>query len=344
MKKDKNEDMEKSTEDSNDTAETSEKFSRFERLRRKLSVNAARVLFRTIDIVFNKPQNSCPYVNKSNVKTIECVNDIVYDDSLPKICTMDFYNVRSEEKKPAVLLIHGGGFSAGGKKFRKGQSQYFALNGFGVFCVDYGLAPDYMFPTPINHLVTAANYIYDNAEKYNIDADRIIVAGDSAGGYYASMLAAFNCTDKLGEVFGFAPKFRFFGSILNCGLYDLQTIFQTKYILNVDDAVFLSFIGIRQSDFDSYQYKDYCAPIDHITGDYPPTYVISSAADLFCKGQSDVLLEKFKQCGVYYEFYESRKFISNHCFSLNWRGADAVAANEGMMSFAKRLADGEISL
>ncbi|MCM1367263.1 MAG: alpha/beta hydrolase [Roseburia sp.] len=319
------------------------KLSRRERIRRKWYMRGARALFRAIDIVFYGPQNSCPYVNRRNSKTIRVEKDIVYDDELSDVCVLDFYEVPSDEAKPAVLLIHGGGFSAGGKKYRKGLAQYFALNGFAVFSIDYGLAPKYVFPEPIRHIVNAANFVYDNAQRFNIDASKIITTGDSAGGYFSAMLAAFNCNDRLGDVFGFAPKFRIFGTILDCGLYDLQTVFNTKYILNVDDAVFLSFIGIRENDYDEYIYKDCCTPIEHITKDFPPTYVISAAADILCKGQSDVLIEKFKQCGVYYECYESHKFIANHCFPLLWRTPDAIAANEGMMEFAHKLINGEIA-
>lgn len=317
--------------------------SRIERTRRKWYIRGARAFFRAIDIVMYEPQNACPYVDRKNAKTIRCEKDIIYDDGLPDICALDFYEIPSESKKPAVLLIHGGGFSAGGKKYRKGLAQYFALNGFAVFCIDYGLAPKYTFPEPIRHIVNAANYVYDNADRFNIYGDKIIVTGDSAGGYFSAMLAVFGCNKTLGEIFGFEPKFRLFGTILNCGLYDLQTVFNTKYILNVDDAVFLSFIGIRESDYGNYKYKNYCMPIEHVTKDFPPTYVISSAADLLCRGQSDVLIEKFKQCGVYYESFESHKFFSNHCFPLLWRSPDAMAANEGMMSFAHRLVNGEIS-
>ena len=314
-----------------------------EQRKRNTKVKNARMIFRAIDIIFYSSQNSCPYVTKTNVNTIKCVQDIVYDDSDETVCKLDYYCCdNSESKRPAVILIHGGGFTAGDKKYRKGRAQFFALNGFAVFCVNYGLAPDYNFPNPLAHIVKAANFIFDNAEEYDIDRDRIFVAGDSSGGYYAAMLAAFNCSDKLKTVFGFAPKFKVFGALLNCGVYDMQTVLDTKYPFDIADGVILSLTGISGKDFDSYEHKEVCIPVDFITKDFPPTFVIYSQNDAFCKGQGEVMLERLNAAGVYYEHYVARHPMSNHCFSLTWRGKDATAANELMISFAKRLANDKI--
>lgn len=318
--------------------------SKSEIRRRTRTVKISKTLFRAIDILFSGSQNACPYVNKENSGTIECTKDVVYGADVPEVCSMDVYRVPSEELQPAVILIHGGGFSAGDKKYRKGEGQFWALNGFTVFCVNYGLAPDFVFPTPIKHLVNAANYIYHHADEFNIDADRIFVAGDSAGGYYSSMLAAFNGNHEYSRLFGAELDFKLFGALLNCGLYDMQVVFDTKYVFDVDDGVFLSFGGISKKDFDFFQYKDSCMPINFITPDFPPTFVVYSPNDMFCKGQGPALIEKLNESGVYCESYAARHKNSNHCFSLNWRGEDATAANELMMSFAKRLAAGKIKL
>lgn len=318
--------------------------SALERWRRKRTVRNTKLLFRAIDVLFKKAQNTCPYIDKNNAKSIHCVKDIVYDKTHSEVCRFDFYRKKTGGKLPAVIIIHGGGFIAGDKKYRKGRAQFFALNGFGVFCLNYGLAPDYTFPDPLKHIITAVNYIYDNAEKYNINVDKIFVGGDSAGGYYASMLAAFNCSDKLKEVFGMAPKFRIFGALLNCGVYDMQTVLDSKYPFDIADGVILSLTGVRSSDFDNYEHKDCCIPIDFVTSEYPPTFLTYSDNDIFCKGQGNMMRDKLDGAGVYCEYYSARHSTSNHCFSLTWTGEDAAVANELMMSFAKRLAADKIRL
>lgn len=310
--------------------------------KRRRKIRGAKILFRAIDVLFKRSQNSCPYVNKNNVDTIECQNDIVYDQALKDVCTMDIYRCKTEQKQPAVILIHGGGFTAGDKKYRKGRSQFFALQGFTVFCVNYGLAPDFKFPEPLVHIVTAANYIYDHADEFNIDTDRIFAGGDSAGGYLAAMLAAFNGNDKMKNIFGCAPKFGIFGALLNCGVYDLDIVLNTNFPLKLEEGVVLSLTGISLCDFDNYEHKENCAPINFVTENFPPTFVIYSDYDIFCKGQGNIMIDKLKESGVYCEYYSARSALSNHCFSLSWRGQDATAANAYMIAFAKRLAAGKI--
>lgn len=313
-----------------------------EQNKRKRAVRTAKVVFRAIDILFDSSQNKCPYVNKRNVGTISCEQDIVYSQTDSDICKLDHYTVKSEAKQPALMIIHGGGFTAGDKKYRKGRAQYFALNGFSVFVINYGLAPEYIFPQPIKHIVAAANFIYDNAERFNIDVNKIMVGGDSAGGYYSAMLGAFTGNEVFADAFGCAPKFDICGLILTCGLYDMHTVLATKYPFDLADGVLLSLTGIRCSDFDAYEHNEVCVPINFVTERFPPTFIVYSDYDMFCKGQGNVMLEKLDRAGVYTEYYAARHTLSNHCFSLTWSGEDATAANELMMSFAKRLVNDKI--
>ncbi len=317
--------------------ERSDKKDKAEKRRLKRSVKASRTLFGAIDVLFSHSQNACPYVDSKNIKSINCEKDVVYYDAEPKVCTMDIYRVSSERKQPAVVIVHGGGFSAGDKKYRKGQSQYFAINGFTVFSLNYGLAPYFVFPQPVNQLIHALNFIYENAEKFGIDRDRIIVAGDSAGAYYASVLGTISSNADYAVHFD-KLDFSIMGLILNCGLYDMNTILKSKYMLNIDDGVFIGFTGMSRDRFDMYEYKDICMPFEHITDNYPPTFLLFAPGDIFCKEQGAILLERLEELGVYCEYYEAKHKYSIHCFSLNWRGEDAYAANELMMSFTKRLA------
>ncbi len=325
---------------------TSEKgnLSGAELRKRKRVVRRTKALFKAIDVLFSLPQNSCPYINKHNAKEIKSDTDIVYAEDLAEVGMFDFYRDSSEDKLPAIILIHGGGFTAGDKKYRKGRAMFFAIHGFAVFCVNYGLAPKYIFPEPIKHIVSASNFIYDNAERFNIDTERIFIGGDSAGAYYAAMISGFNCSDKLSKAFSCSPKFRFFGTLLNCGVYDICKILNAKLPLNVSEGVMLSLTGERTKHFENYKYKDVCAPVDFVNADYPPTFLIFSDNDIFCGGQGDVMIDKLEECGVYYEYYAARDAMSNHCFSLTWTGEDAAAANELLLSFAMRLANDKIKL
>lgn len=316
-----------------------------EQRRRLRVIKTSRNIFRSIDVLFSTSQNSCPYVTKSFRNEIDTRIDIIYDDTDTKTCVMDFYEKsNSELGSPAVFLIHGGGFSAGDKKFRRGLAEFFVLNGFKVFVVNYGLAPDCAFPLPVKQLVNACNMIYDRANEFGIDRERVLFAGDSAGGYFAAMLGVIWSNSEFNKKFDCNLKLRPDGLLLNCGLYDLQTVLNTKYILDIDEGVFLSFTGISKKEFDTYAHKEICMPLEFVTEKFPPTFFAYSPKDLFCKGQGEALKSRLDTCGVYYESYSARHSTSNHCYPLNWRGEDAVAANELMISFAKRLVNNRIKL
>lgn len=317
--------------------------TKWEKWKRARAIRKIKRMFRAIDVLFRLPQNSCPYVNKYNRDTIFAQNDIAYSDA-DEICKLDFYRTKSEEKLPAIILIHGGGFTAGDKKYRKGRSQFLALNGFAVFSINYGLAPKYTFPKPLEHVITASNFVYDNAERFNIDAEKIFVGGDSAGAYYAAMLAAFNCTDKLRDAFGMAPKFKIFGALLNCGVYDIKAAFDKKMPLKIDEGVILGLTGERPEKLDTYRYAEVCSPIELVNKDFPPSFLIFSDNDIFCRGQGDLMVDKLNESGAYCEYYSAHDANSNHCFSLTWNGEDAAAANELLLSFAIRLASDKIKL
>lgn len=310
--------------------------------RKKRDARVSYRLFRAIDIIFDRAQNNCPYVDKDIADKIICEGDVVFDDRLPDICKMDVYYVKSDKPQPAIILIHGGGFCAGDKKYRRGQSRFFAINGFKVFCINYGIAPDYVFPEPAKHVIAAANYICDNAESLNIDASRIIAAGDSSGAYYASVLAAVATNPEYAAVYGEDVRFAIKGTLLNCGLYDADNILQTKYAFNIDAGVFVNFIGMNKAEFAESELKDVCTPFGYIDSSFPPSFIIYSPGDFFCKEQGLILRDKLRSLGVYCEHYEAKLKSSIHCFCLTWRGEDAFAANELMLSFAKRLVEDKI--
>jgi acetyl esterase/lipase len=78
-----------------------------------------------------------------------------------------------------MLYIHGGGYFSGGSAGYHGIAGHFAkLLGACVYIPDYRLAPEHHFPAPLDDVVKAYGWLAANPER----ADRIVLAGDSAGG------------------------------------------------------------------------------------------------------------------------------------------------------------------
>lgn len=91
---------------------------------------------------------------------------------------------------PAVVYVHGGGWTSGSRAEGEGIRYIPSLvaQGFVVFAVDYRLAPDYEFPAQIQDVQCAIRGIRANAGVYGIDAERIGAIGGSAGGQLVNLL------------------------------------------------------------------------------------------------------------------------------------------------------------
>jgi acetyl esterase/lipase len=103
---------------------------------------------------------------------------------------MDIFvpRMRIHQPTPAVLWLHGGGWERGDKNGSSG-ARFLASAGFVTASIYYRLSGEAKFPADIEDCKCAIRYLRANARQYEIDANRIGIAGASSGGHLA-MLAA----------------------------------------------------------------------------------------------------------------------------------------------------------
>jgi acetyl esterase len=93
------------------------------------------------------------------------------------------------EALPALIYFHGGGFTMGDLDTHDGLCRLLAAEGgLRVIAVDYRLAPENKWPAPLDDALAAIDYIAAGAADLGIDAGRIAVGGDSAGGHLAAVV------------------------------------------------------------------------------------------------------------------------------------------------------------
>jgi acetyl esterase len=91
---------------------------------------------------------------------------------------------------PCLVFFHGGGWVIGDLDSHDVLCRTLAMDAeLIVIAVDYRLAPEHKFPAALDDAIAATRWIADNAVQLNIDAARISVGGDSAGGNLATLVA-----------------------------------------------------------------------------------------------------------------------------------------------------------
>lgn len=101
-----------------------------------------------------------------------------------------FLRRRDPSPRPCLFYIHGGGWVAGSTYTVENPCKLIAeLADAVVFNIDYSLAPEAKYPSSVNELWEALRHVYTNAGTYGIDREKIMVAGDSAGGNLTAVLA-----------------------------------------------------------------------------------------------------------------------------------------------------------
>ncbi|MBB5607157.1 MULTISPECIES: alpha/beta hydrolase [unclassified Janthinobacterium] len=91
---------------------------------------------------------------------------------------------------PAIVFAHGGGWCLGSLDVYDNPCRALAnATGNVIFSVDYRLAPEHPFPAPLNDVYRALCWVAEQAAALGIDAGRLAVGGDSAGGNLAAAAA-----------------------------------------------------------------------------------------------------------------------------------------------------------
>lgn len=121
---------------------------------------------------------------------VEKLSDVAYDHRFGSSTIMDVYLPDDGAvDRPAVLMIHGGGWSSFSKSSLGADAERLAGAGYVVGNINYRLTPSGVYPNLMQDSHCALAFFRSKASEYGLDPDRVAVYGYSAGAHMASLLA-----------------------------------------------------------------------------------------------------------------------------------------------------------
>ena len=201
---------------------------------------------------------------------------------------MTLFVPRTKEKKPAVLYFPGGGFtSADHEKFLE-MRYALACAGYVVAACEYRAVPN-KFPALLEDAKAAVRWMRAHASEFGVDANRIGLLGDSAGGYVVQMAGTTN-GEKNWDVGDFKEVSSDVQAVVSIyGISDLTTIGEgignenvhasaavTEALL-LNGPAFKDFAG-ASVNADPQKAKA-ASPIGHVDGTEPPFLLMHGSGD-----------------------------------------------------------------
>jgi acetyl esterase/lipase len=185
---------------------------------------------------------------------------------------LDIYRPRGTEPRPTAVILHGGGYRINSTK------EAFAMNvipwlqrGWNAVNVEYRSSGHALAPAAVEDVRCALRWVTQNAKEYNVDPNRIVITGQSAGGHLATLAGI------LPESAGLDRRCPGREPIKVAAIIDWYG--PSDYTVLVDDPArdyALSWIGPQQNRMDVARLV---SPLTYVRAGLPPLLHIHGDAD-----------------------------------------------------------------
>ncbi|WP_240935679.1 alpha/beta hydrolase [Hymenobacter sp. HDW8] len=246
--------------------------------------------------------------------TIQARRNLTYCTVGGRPLQLDIFYPKAKRSQgyPAVLLIHGGGWSSGDRSHHAPMAQQLAAKGYVTVTVEYRLSPEARYPAAVTDLKAAVRWLRTQAGTYPIDTTRIAVWGFSAGGQMAALLGTTNGDAQLEGSACQTSRSSHVQAIIDV---DGTLAFIHPESGEGDDSRGLSaatrWFGASKTDQPALWHQ--AGALNHITAQTPPILFLNSSVDRMHAGRDD-MIKKLDAFGIYHETHVFPK--APHTFPL----------------------------
>lgn len=234
------------------------------------------------------------------LENIEIVRDVVYatidgeHGQRELLLDAAFPRQAGDKPLPAIIYIHGGGWSGGSRDAGLPFTIAFANGGYVAVTISYRLSGEATYPAAVHDCKAAVRFLRAHADELGIDPDRIGVWGHSAGGHLSALIGLTGDDKALegnvGET-GVSSRVACFVSV--SGPSDLSGF---EY-----NNIVASFLGGDEKERATRATE--ASPVSHIDANDPPALIVHGTADdLVNIRQGQLLHDKLTAAGVKNEF------------------------------------------
>ncbi|WP_148861102.1 alpha/beta hydrolase [Marinobacter fonticola] len=187
----------------------------------------------------------------------------------PQTLHADIYLPEGPGPHPAVLSVHGGGWERRSRDDMAGISETLASHGLAVMNIGYRFAPEYRFPAQLHDLQQAMHWLNDNAQRLDIDTNRMAGFGYSSGAHLVSLLGLVaNQGGELDTPHG-GPETTLDAVVAGGTPSDLRKFDSGKLVIQLLG-------GTKQAMPERYAAA---SPVTHITPQAPPFFLFHGSWD-----------------------------------------------------------------
>ena len=232
-----------------------------------------------------------------------------------------------EAGRPAVVVVHGGGWRSGGRGEFPEWNAWLAERGYVVFDIDYRLSPPPSWRDAPGDVRCAVGWVKENSRRYGVDPGRVALMGRSAGGHlalltaYADEAAALpaGCEVRDGQDTMVAAVAAFYPPT------DLARLASSGYLAGMDR--FLG--GTRRALPGRYRLS---SPVTRVDPGDPPTFLVHGGDDeIVPPRESELLAGRLREAGVPHRLVGLP--WANHTFDFFWGGWGAQITRSSLEEF-----------